>query len=267
MNSIARLEPFLWKLAQFLAPPPTTDTEVTSPLGIRMRLPAGYRDARSVALGLFQGDETRLFRNLVSTGMSVVDLGAYIGYFTLLAAHLAGPFGRVYAFEPDMKAFQYLLTNVELNSWRNIVAVNKAASSSSRKMTLVRDKTGPESFVTTSQVDGDTVAIQATGLDEFFAAAGWPPVDVVKMNIEGSEGDALQGMPELSGRNPHLKLIMEFNPKAMARAGVSRLALTSTLTDLGFKRSSTAEQGLKPIPSGELLPTAPAVCNVLLTKW
>jgi len=94
----------------------------------------------------------------------------------------------------------------------------------------------------------------------------WPPVDVMKMNIEGSELAALRGMRQLSNRNPQLQLVMEFNPTAMARAHVTRMELRGTLTDLGFRSGRVVERGLQEIANDELVPDGGVVYNVLLAK-
>src|SRR2546427_662133 len=118
VNLSTRLEPAFWKLAR-LVPSTKGEVDATLSFGMILRMPPGYRDARTVAVGLFQRDETRLFERLVRPAMTVVDVGAYVGYFTLLGSHLVGASGRVYAFEPDEEAFQYLRHNVEANGRRN----------------------------------------------------------------------------------------------------------------------------------------------------
>src|SRR5439155_19017960 len=81
-----------------------TSTEAVSaklPDGSTLRMPPGYRDTRTVIVGLFQEAETKLFKQLLGPGMTFVDIGAYVGYFSVIAAGLVGTLGRVYAFEPD----------------------------------------------------------------------------------------------------------------------------------------------------------------------
>jgi FkbM family methyltransferase len=265
VNLSSHLEPAFWKLAGLV---PTTKGEVVTklPFGMTLRMPPGYRDARTVTVGLFQRDEARLFERLAQPGMAVVDVGAYIGYFTLLASHLVGPSGRVFAFEPEEDAYQYVLRNVATNACRNVVTTKKAVSDVSSSVMLIRDPLGPESFLTNDSIPGEGAAVATISLDSFFEAERWPTIDLVKMNIEGWEIYALKGMRELSRRNPELKLIMEFNPMAMARGGVSRQALTRTLRELGFRNGQVVERGMKMIGASELLPSGSAVYNIFLSK-
>jgi FkbM family methyltransferase len=265
VNLSTRLEPAFWRLGQFV-PSTKGELQASLPFGMTLRMPPGYRDARTVAVGLFQHDETRLFERLAHPGMTVVDVGAYAGYFTLLGARLVGASGRVVAFEPEPEAFQYLLGNVEANDCRNVVAVRKAVSDGASTATLMRDPVGPESFLTNSTDPGQGVLVETISLDEYFEEQNWPAVHLIKMNIEGWELPALKGMRELSKRNPALQLIIEFNPMAMTRGGISREELGRTLAELGFRRGQIVERGLKVVPAPELLPTGSAVYNIFLTK-
>jgi len=265
MHLSTRLEPLFIK-ASGLIPATRGELSASMPNGKRLLMPADYRDLRTVRNGLFQSDETKLFEELCRSGMTVIDVGAYVGYFTILASSLVGPRGRVYALEPETTAFEYLKRNIHLNECTNVVAINKAASDKATTVLLRRDPKGPESFVTDSlrAFDGETV--EALSLDSLLGADDWPRVDVVKMNIEGSELKALKGMRELSSRNPALQLVMEFNPTAMLRAGVSREDLTVTLSELGFRRGQIVERNLKEVPQPDLLPRVNTVYNIHLTK-
>lgn len=259
------LEPVFAKVAS-VVPKSRQPVEATLSGGAKLVMPGGYRDVRSVLTGLFQADETRLFESRLRAGMTFVDVGSYVGYFTVLAAGLVGPSGRVFSFEPDPLPFEYLLRNVAANGYDNVVAVNKALSRRRETLSLVRDPTGPETFTTDISGGGRVVTVEATSLDEFFAANRWPSVDAIKMNIEGAELRALQGMRQLSLLNPKLWLVMEHNPAALRRAGATPSALTAILHDLGFARAQIVERGLQTVPGGDLLPTGSAVYNVLFMK-
>ena len=138
---------------------------------------------------------------MLRPGQTFVDVGAYVGYFTVLASGLVGADGRVYAFEPDRLAYDFLTKNIQLNDCSNAVPVNKAVSDSVAAASLVRDPKGPESFITRDPREGHVIPIETLTLDSFFAIEGWPAIHVIKMNIEGSELQALRGMTETSRRN------------------------------------------------------------------
>src|SRR5947208_14953773 len=82
--------------------------------------------------GRFEPETVKLFVGALRPGMVVLDVGAYLGYYTFLAARQVGEKGKVYAFEPDPSSYRFLEHNIHLNGYSNIVAVSKAASSRGR---------------------------------------------------------------------------------------------------------------------------------------
>ena len=150
-----------------------------------------------------------LFQNAIRPGSTVLDIGAHHGYFALIAARRIGNEGRIYAFEPAPENFQILKRNVELNHLTNVIPVNKAASN---KCTIVpfylckpNDVRG--SLYPTLRTDEFSVPVGCTTIDEFM---GGVPVDVVKMDIEGGEPYALEGMKQTLALSKDVVLIMEF---------------------------------------------------------
>src|SRR2546423_15431315 len=121
------LDPAFIRLAG-LIPPTSQDAVGVMRNGCTLVMPAGYRDTRTVLTGLFQKDETGLFERLAGPGMTFVDVGAYVGYFTILASTWIGASGRVYAFEPDALAYQFLALNVKRNACANVILVNRVVT-------------------------------------------------------------------------------------------------------------------------------------------
>jgi FkbM family methyltransferase len=231
---------------------------------LALTFPANSPSAAYLLRQAYEPDVTNLFRRLVDSGMTIVDVGANVGYYSLLAADLVGPAGRIYAFEPDSRSYEYLLHNLKTNHANNVFAVKMA----------ITDRAGTENFLQgdveqsyVTDVPGKaTVDVEATTLDAFFASEGWPPVDLIKMDIEGSEHAALQGMRETVLKNPDLHLIMEFNLVAIRRARTSVDALSQTLRDLGFDTAYAIEKGLREFPLSVSLPSSQFVLNYLIVK-
>jgi FkbM family methyltransferase len=230
-----------------------------------MRLAPGYPAARTYLAGLYEPDVSQLFQRAIRVGMTVVDAGANIGYYTLLASHLVGTTGRVYSFEPDTYSFSYLIKNIEANGCLNASPVNKALSSRDGVAAFFHDPHGAESFLTIDETR-HAYQVSVTSLDSFFRQLEWPPVHLVKLDIEGAEMEALAGMRELSQRNPDLELIMELNEAALLRFGSSIDGLISLLKDLGFTRGSLVEAGEKPFDIDYDFPRSRATYNVHLVK-
>jgi FkbM family methyltransferase len=147
--------------------------------------------------------------------MTVVDVGANIGWYTLLCARLVGPSGHVYAFEAAPSTEELLRKNVSANGYRNVTSINRAVSDKEgRELFFIDDYSSGGSSLLMKDHGKNSIEVETVSLDEFFREKGWPQVDLVKIDIEGVEKLALEGMRELSERNPQLKLIVEVNLKA-----------------------------------------------------
>jgi len=207
-----------------------------------------------LAHGKYEPEVTKLLQDWLQPGMTFVDLGAHIGYYALLAARAVGARGRVYAFEPEPSNYALLNRNVEANGYDDVVTgVPKAVFSSCVVMPLFHNMRDASAYVR-SAVSEAPVMVQAITLDAFFSEARWPPVHFIKMDIEGAEKAALEGMVELSRRNPDLKLITEFNIECIAAAGLGPEALFDALLGLGFSNFSVVEQDCRALNVPEDIP-------------
>ena len=107
--------------------------------------------------------------------------------------------------------------------------------------------------------------VEQASLDEFFAELGWPPVNVVKIDAEGSEARVLRGMAGVIERNRDLKVVLELNTAVMTQSGTSLTALIRTLQGLAFTTGYIIERG-REVPLDQLLPGSRAVYNLLLSR-
>jgi FkbM family methyltransferase len=190
---------------------------------------------------------TRLFQQEIRPGQTVLDVGANIGYFTLLLARQVGPSGRVYAFEPDPTNHGILLRNVELNGYRNVTAVRRAVWDSTGPLRLfLSDENRGDHRVYDSDDGRPSVTIDAVRLDDFFEVP--PRVDAIKMDIQGAERHALSGMRRLLESNRKLLLVTEFWPAALHRAGSVPSEYFDALVALGFTPSLVEEREERLVP-------------------
>jgi FkbM family methyltransferase len=189
-----------------------------------------------MAMNRYERGTTQLFERIVKPGMVVIDLGAHVGYYTLLAAKLVGPEGKVYAFEPEPTNYALLLKNIALNGYENIVTTRVAVSNRVGPATLFLTSldSGRHSTHHHGLPEGGTVAVEATTLDAFLQAEGWPTVDLVKIDVEGAELEVLEGMDQLLRKSSELKLIIEFNPFSLHNAGADPLQLLDKLASWHF---------------------------------
>ena len=197
----------------------------------------------------FEPETTRLFEKLVQPGMTVVDVGAHIGYYTLLSARLVGNSGSVCAFEPCPATHHLLLENIDRNGFNNVRCMPLAVSDRDGEVHLFVSavNTGAHSIYGGAAGTSNSVTVQCTTLDSFFSEEGWPPVDLVKVDVEGAEKAVFDGMRELSQRNPGLRVIWEFNPRCQRVAGIKGEDLFASLQELGFSRFRIVDRRLDPI--------------------
>ena len=187
----------------------------------------------AMLLGRYEMLEMELFRRLIKKGMTVVDVGANIGYYTLVAAGLVGESGKVYAIEPEPANYALLAKNVALNGYRNVTLIQKAVSDKVGVSKLMLDSThtGMHKLVNSPEA-GQGLAVDVTTLDELL---GDETVDVIKMDIEGTEGRAIQGMSRVIKRNKNLEILTEFVPALLLESGSSPGEYLGRLKESGFK--------------------------------
>jgi FkbM family methyltransferase len=259
-------------------PRETGDYRVALPNGLKMTVPKESPSAPLFAAGLYEPDVTALLEQHLTAGMTLVDVGAHVGYYSLLASTLVGPTGRVYAFEPDSSIYAYLESNARNNQCQNIVCIKQAVSHTVGYARFIRPEAERGFLASPSLEDGPNVrgplegslkfeSVPTTTLDQYFAGHAWPQIDLIKMDIEGAESAALEGMRQLSARTPKLKLLFEFNLGAMERAGSGPHELIGTLRGIGFRTAYVVEKGLNRYPLTDgLFPVSRLIYNVLVTK-
>jgi FkbM family methyltransferase len=148
-------------------------------------------------------DVQKTLERLVRPGSVFFDIGANIGFFTLLGARLVGPSGTVVAFEPHPENIERLRRNIDLNLFSNVVVVARAASDASGDRALDVRHTATASLVpreNTRDTQG-FVRVEATSLDDFLEARPDIAPDVVKIDAEGHEVEILHGMRETLRRS------------------------------------------------------------------
>ena len=183
----------------------------------------------------FEPYTTELFEQAIRPAATVLDLGAQFGYFSLVAARRVGPEGRVYAFEPVPGNFELLERNIHMNGYRDIIhAVAKAVGDQHTVETMfVYQGSDSHSLYRHPAVAvRETTPVECVRIDEFLKGQ---PVDVIKMDIEGHEPFALEGMKQTIARSDHLRLFIELAPAYLRRAGVEPEDYLRQLEGLGFE--------------------------------
>jgi len=149
-------------------------------------------------LGTYERQMQRLFRERIRPGATVFDVGANVGFFTLLASNLAGDSGRVYAFEPLPRNLDFLERHIRLNELSNVHVESLAVAAASGEAHF---RIAPHASMGGLAEGGDLRVVTAS-LDDLIAAERVARPDFIKMDIEGAESDALRGAAQLLASGP-----------------------------------------------------------------
>ena len=200
--------------------------------------------------GYFEKMETDLVHKYVKPGMRVLDIGANIGYFTVMCSVLAGKHGQVVALEPDDTNFSFLKRSVAELPTKNVHLVQAAAWSNSGQLDLYLSSQNPGDH---QSFPGDDArhhyTVEAVAIDDLPEARDG--FDFIKMDIQGAEGHALRGMKNILANQPPAVMLLEFWPSSLERAGTSPQKIFASLVQHGYRihRVSNEEVTLYPVQS------------------
>jgi len=199
--------------------------------------------------------ERMLLKQLVRPGATVLDIGANIGYYATQLSQMVGETGKVHCFEPDQKNFNYL--QAATRGLKNTVINNKAVAERSGQIKIY---TSPELNVDhrtyKPEVFEKEIAIPCVSVDDYVKGAY--KVDLIKLDIQGFEMNAIQGMEATISANRELVLLSEFWPYGLRTAGSSCLEYYEHLIKKGFtcrllEKNSLSDLDVSKVKSLELL--------------
>lgn len=181
--------------------------------------------------GSWEPWETRTVERLVRPGATVVDVGAHLGYYTMLMSRLVGPRGVVHAFEPTPATFARLSRTLALNGPPNVRAYQIALGDVESQCRVVTRDLGNTGKNAVDVAAGGPIPV--TTLDRFAHESGLQRLDFMKVDIEGSEARFLAGAWETLQRfRPHV--LLEVNRPALLRYGISPRTLIERFAGIGY---------------------------------
>jgi len=191
----------------------------------------------------YEPNVTHVFRERVRPGMNVLDVGANIGYFTMLSASLVGPSGSVTAIEPNPESAKLLEASRRANSFDNVAVLQVAAGRELGLLVLH----GSYSNAMTSAIPDDAAAVitsttvPSVKIDDLIPKD--KKIDFVKIDVEGAEYNALLGASEMIKRC-HPTIVSEFSPQTMPGiSGVDGRQYLRFLLDFGYTISVIQPDG------------------------
>jgi FkbM family methyltransferase len=230
--------------------------------GTRFEVDLGDRLGRALYYGYQQEKiELSLFEQICPVGGQVWDVGANFGLYTVKSARRVGPAGKVHAFEPGAFARELLLTNLTANRVEDRVVVHDTA---------LADRDGEGTFFEAeeSAFSGlkDTgrakiarrVPVRLARIDSLWQALGCPPIDAMKIDVEGLEAQVLEGASRAIAGSPNLVLLVEIaakNTNAEERHRIQRCLEELGAQGFRFWQPRPVEGGIREyLPEGGTLP-------------
>jgi FkbM family methyltransferase len=220
---------------------------ITSRYGFRIRTNGQSQAARMIFLtGEYEPATAHLAQQLVTAGDVVVDVGAHIGCFALMAAAAVGSRGLVIAFEPFAASRLELLQNIALNGFANVTVRPEAACEGGTRATLFEGPSGDSGLASLRnlQANGRRVSVPACKLDALLTADR--KVSLVKIDVEGAELRVLRGMEAVLDRD-RPDLIVEVTESFLQAFDDSCDTMRRWLARFGYRMYAIESAGLVPL--------------------
>ncbi|HRE49299.1 MAG TPA: FkbM family methyltransferase [Aggregatilineales bacterium] len=209
-------------------------------------------------------DEGRVMAQVVTAGMTVLDIGANIGAHTLRLARAVGERGQVHAFEPSAAA-AYLQRNVTMNGLVQVTVNAAALGETPGTLRLARTIPGAEAFSSIGKPYAEGVSsgymdVPCLTLDDYTVQKGITQISFAKMDVEGAEVGVLRGASRLLKTRAVAVWLFEINQPCLTNAGVSAGDLLALFQGAGYRLYHLHEDGtLSPFDPS----TVPKSCNAV----
>jgi FkbM family methyltransferase len=212
---------------------------VVSP-GLSFRIYPKGELTEFLTLGLlFEQTEMKLVAKLLKPQMKVVDAGANIGLYSLLAARRVGDGGQIWSFEPSQTTYKFFLDNLALNDVKTVAAHRLALGDVKGELTLRAESGFGDLYrhldYSGNASEGDMVeSVPVVTLDDFAASQKIDQIDFLKIDVEGGELCLLKGAKGLLMRSPDVVVMFESEEDWCQRSGCTAEDTFDLLRSLGF---------------------------------
>lgn len=180
--------------------------------------------------------QTSLIAKNISASGSVIDVGANLGYYSVICSKLT--YGTVFAFEPEPHAYAMLALNVSDNQRSNVRALNMAASDAPGTLAFYVNKfnLGDHRAYEHEKNISHKITVDAARIDDMLRGHEHAEqIDVIKIDVQGFEYSVVSGMVETLDKNPNVKIFTEYEPKSLLAAGTEPHKYLAFFFDRGFK--------------------------------
>ncbi|MEO6444240.1 MAG: FkbM family methyltransferase [Gemmatimonadaceae bacterium] len=194
---------------------------------------------------LYESETSNFIGSVLQPGDTFVDIGAHVGYFSMLASALVGPSGRVFSFEPERSNYEHLLEHIEVNGATNVFPMHMAvgATTSIADFFVNSDNDGGHAlwevgrhpFNERTREAPTTRKVYVTSLDQLFAGRDMSALKAIKIDAEGAEFSILVGARETLRARPIPFIIAEINRFGLESMGASERHVRGFMQDLGYE--------------------------------
>jgi FkbM family methyltransferase len=202
--------------------------------GSQMELDLGDLIQRQVYLGVYEREETNHVLRFLRPGMTFVDVGANIGYYTVMAAARVGPRGRVVAVEPSPYAGERLEKAVRENELTNVLVFRGGLGDRAGECRLLIPPPGNHTPTMLGDEEAPAHVVTVKTLDACLADWRVETIDLMKMDVEGFEPRVLAGASTALAAERIGAILCEFNDYWLRKAGTSALAFYDSILAKGF---------------------------------
>ena len=225
----------------------------------------GGLNGMGLLMDAYEESSSYIFKDFIQPGNNVIDIGAHIGYYTLLAAREVGPSGMVFAFEPEIENCKWLEKNIKSNNYKNVKIVTKAVTEKTGTLNLwLGNSSGSHSiFQSFDGIKKDqnknmspnqkSQLVESISIDNFLEQEGFPDIGVIKIDAEGAEKSVFDGMNKLLRRQNNLKIIFEFNRINFEKNNISSLSLLTDLQEKDFDLYSIENKKLNLLSAEDII--------------
>jgi FkbM family methyltransferase len=240
-----------WPL-EHAAPLPEDAVELETDLG---ELYFDSRDTNLTELvrrdGRWEADVVEFLRRRLAPGMTLVDVGAHVGYFSVLASGIVGSGGRVFAVEAEPRNVRLLQANLWRHGCDNVTVLPVAAYDRRGHVRLVSNPDGLSGSSIDAEEGTAVKMVPCASLDDLLGATA---VDVIKIDVERVEPQVIRGAEALIRVAPTLDIVTEFWPANPSYGGGSPAEVLDYYESLGLQlRLLSLDGGTEPATKAEVL--------------
>ena len=217
-----------------------------------MKLFLDKDDSLNLHIGPHEPMEVNWTNNHIKSGDTVLDIGANIGYYTLMLSKAVGKTGKIYSFEPEPNNFELLKKNVSINKCDNVILVNSAVGKEDGKLKLYLSDpkfigaNGMHRIYPSKYSSGETIEVDIISLDNYLDPNVKKNISFIKIDAEGSELPIIQGMQTILS-NEKLSILLEFVPACIREKGDDPYLIINILQINGFNFKKKTRYKIKPI--------------------